>query len=498
MTKILIAECKQEVATFNPQPSGYDDFTIRHQDEFLRYHRSIRYEVAGALQVFDRVPGLEIIPTYSALATTSGGTLKAEAWQRIASEFLSAVRAAPKVDAVYFVLHGAMASEQECDPEGYLLAETRKIVGDNIPIVASFDLHGILTNRILEASDAIVSFHTYPHVDFYETGERAARVLLRILQGAKPVTAKVDLPALVRGDELITDKGSIRESIQLAQAAERRADGLSAGVFIGNPFTDVPELGSYAFVTLDGSPEEAKRLAVEMAENFWSHHEKMRVSLTSLDDMAAQALAHKGGTLILVDAADATSSGACGDSNVIVRRLLEAGYRGTVLAPLVDPPAVREAFASGVGATISVPVGGVLDVARFKPLRIEAKVRLLSDGEMWSESFGGRWNAGPTAVLEAGNVTWVVSTRAVSLYDRTLFLSHGQNPRNFDVVVVKSPHCQHEMYEAWCAKMIHVDAPGASSANLRSLGHVRCRRPIFPLDDQVPFSAHAQVFRRSR
>lgn len=495
MTKILIAECKQEVATFNPQPSGYDDFTIRHKEELLHYHKSIRYEVAGALDVFDKVAGVEIVPTYSALATTSGGILASAAWQRIATEFLSAIRAAPKVDAIYFVLHGAMACEQEFDPEGYLIAETRKIVGTEIPIVASFDLHGILTERILRKSDAIVTFHTYPHVDFYETGARAAKVLLRILRGARPVTAKVDLPALVRGDELITEKGLIRESIQLAKAAEGRPDGLSAGVFIGNPFTDVPELGSYAFVTLDGSPEAAAQLAVEMAENFWSHHEKMQVPLISLDAMAAEALAHTKGTLVLVDAADATSSGACGDSNAIVRRLIEAGYRGTLLAPLVDAPAARQAFAAGVGARICVQVGGTLDSARFKPLQMEVIVRLLSDGEMWSESFGGRWNAGPTAVLQAENVTLVVSSRAVSLYDRTLFLSHGQNPRNFDAVVVKSPHCQYDMYEAWCTKMIHVDAPGASSANLRSLGHVRCRRPIFPLDAKVPFRAQPKIFR---
>jgi microcystin degradation protein MlrC len=102
------------------------------------------------------------------------------------------------------------------------------------------------------------------------------------------------------------------------------------------------------------------------------------------------------------------------------------------------------------------------------------------------------------AVLEAGNVTWVVGSRAVSLYDRSFFLAHGQDPRRFDAVVIKSPHCQHHMYAAWCARMIDIDAPGSSSANLLSLGHVHCPRPIFPLDPDVPFTPTARVFARRR
>jgi len=150
---------------------------------------------------FDAAPYVEVVPAYSAFFITSGGTLAQPAWERIAQEFLDSIRAAPAVDAVYFCMHGAMASEEEPDPEGWLLAETRKILGATIPIVVSLDLHGILTDRMIEHSDAIVAYHTYPHVDFFETGQRAARLLLRIVAGGvKPVTAKVAIPALVRGE----------------------------------------------------------------------------------------------------------------------------------------------------------------------------------------------------------------------------------------------------------------------------------------------------------
>lgn len=239
MPRILIAECKQEVSTFNPHLSTYADFGIRTGHALLQYHRTVRNEVGGALEVLESEPDVECVPAYSAFFITSGGTLAKPDWERIAHEFLEQIRQAPAVDGVYFCMHGAMASEQELDPEGWLLAESRRLLGEKVPIVVSLDLHGIPTDRMWEHSDAIVAYHTYPHVDFFETGQRAARLLLRIVRGeVRPVTAKVAIPALVRGDELITTTGSFGGCIRMAQGAESTAPGLSAGMFIGNPFTD--------------------------------------------------------------------------------------------------------------------------------------------------------------------------------------------------------------------------------------------------------------------
>jgi len=501
MPRILIAECKQEVSTFNPHLSGYEDFGIRYGDDLLAYHRTVRNEIGGAIEVFEQA-GAEIVPAYSAFFITSGGTLAEPAWQRIAEEFLDSIarviRSPESVDAIYFCMHGAMASQQQHDPEGWLLAETRKLVGERIPIVVSLDLHGVLTDQILQHSDAVVVYHTYPHVDFFETGQRAARLLLRIQAGeVRPVTAKVAIPALVRGDELITATGKFGEAIRLAQQVEDSPLGLSAGMLIGNPFTDVPALQSYSLVVTDNDPELARREALRIAENFWSHHESMRVPLVSLPEMSAQLLEGIAGTTALVDAADATSSGASGDSNAILRELIRAGYSGRTLLPIVDAPAVQQAIAAGIGGTISTAIGGTLDPDRFTPLELTAKVKLLSDGEFRSESFGELWQAGPTAVLQSGPFTLVVSSRAVNLYDRSFFLAHGQDPRTFDAVVVKSPHCQPHMYAQWCSRMILIDAPGSSSANLGYLGHSRCPRPIFPLDNNVEFVPRVELFRRS-
>lgn len=497
MSGVLIAEVKQEVSSFNPVPSRYGDFVVLLGAEIIARHWGSRSEIGGALPVFEAKRGVELVPTYSARAITSGGTLRAADFARIAGEFRDALRAAPLPDGCYFSLHGAMAAEGEEDPEGFLLSEARKILGETVPFVVSLDLHGILTDRMLEQSDAVVVYHTYPHVDFASTGERAARLLLRIMAGeVDPVTATVRVPALVRGDELITATGRIRHVIEAAKAIEASPGGLSAGMFWGNPFTDVPDLRSNSLVVTDGDADRAAREAVRLASLFWEHHETMRQSLVSLEEAVRLTLAETGGTVILMDAADAPSSGASGDSNAVLRALLEAGHQGSILAPVVDPGAVEAAFAAGVGGTVRTTVGAALDPRRFRPLPVEARVRLLGDGEYRGEA-GGRTSAGRTAVLQAGNATLVVTTRPVSLHDRGLFWAHGQDPRRFDAVVVKCPHCEPQMFAAWCARLLNVDAPGSTSANLLSLGHTRCARPVFPLDEGVTFDSAPRIFRRS-
>lgn len=499
MPRILIAECKQEVSTFNPVLSGYEDFLVRRGAEILRYHRGVHSEMGGALSVFDSHSDVVLLPAYSAHFITSGGTLSDAGFRRISTELLASVASAQAVDGVYFALHGAMATPTEGDPEGFLLAELRKVLGEQVPIVISLDLHGILTDRMLEHCDAAVAFHTYPHVDFFSTGERAARLLLRILAGqARPVTAKVRIPALVRGDELITETGSIRHAVQAAQAAEQGSGGLSAALMWGNPFTDVPALASNSFVVTNHDPDLAMRQAILIANLFWEHHHRMRVPLTSLADAARLAAANQSGTVVLVDAADATSSGASGDSNAILRALVDIGYAGKALIPIVDPEAAAAAFAAGVGNRVKVSVGGGLDRQRFTPLPLEGRVRLLSDGSFQSETTRELWQAGKTAVIESGPFTLIVTSRAVSLYDRALFLAHGQDPRRFSAVVVKSPHCEPHMFKAWAALYLDVDAPGSTSANLLNLGHQRCARPIFPLDPHVTFTPIAQLFQRPR
>jgi microcystin degradation protein MlrC len=493
--RILIAQCKQEISSFNPLPSEYDSFHFERGDEMLA-QQGLNTSLGGALPVL-RDARCEPVFAMGASAG-SAGILSAAGWKKLSTELLSSIETAARggVDGMYFLLHGAMGAEGELDPEGYLLTETRRIVGRDVPIVISLDLHGIMTDRMLRQIDGFAIYHTYPHVDFADTGERAARYLVRLLDGGvKPVFARVTIPALVRGDELVTKSGCYGDLIREAQRLERDGTALAAGIMIGNPFTDVPELCTQVLIATDGAEATAKREALRLAEEFWALRHRMQGKLLPIDRCVAQA-ATIPGPVIFTDAADATSSGATGDSNLILRALRDAGYPKRVLAPIVDAPAAAAAHRAGVGATITVPLGGSIDRARFEPMQVTARVKLLSDGHARLETMGVALDGGPTAVLEWGRTTVVVMSRTASLFDRAFFYANGLDPRDFDLIVVKSPHCEYHMFDEWVDKNFNVDVPGATSANLRSLGHTICARPMFPLDDGVEFSPQATIYRR--
>ncbi|MCH2375459.1 MAG: M81 family metallopeptidase, partial [Planctomycetes bacterium] len=245
--RVLLAELKQETATFNPVPTSYDDFQVVSGADVLTTFRGTKTEAAGALDVFEAEDDIEVVPTMSAWAV-SGGPIRDSDLDRLIDGILQRARENSDVDGAYFVLHGAMAGETERDPEGRVLAGLREILPDK-PIVASLDLHAILTDRMVDAADLLVPYHTYPHSDHYETGERAARNLTRLLEGTvSPTVARVRIPMLVRGDELLTATGKFGEAIEFCQDVESTPSGLAAGVIIGNPFTDVPDLCSNVIV----------------------------------------------------------------------------------------------------------------------------------------------------------------------------------------------------------------------------------------------------------
>jgi microcystin degradation protein MlrC len=245
-------------------------------------------------------------------------------------------------------------------------------------------------------------------------------------------------------------------------------------------------------VVTDGDPDLAESQVREQAAGFWEHRADIQARLIGLDEAIAAANALDG-TVIFTDAADATSSGATGDSNLIVKGLIEQGYRGRVLAPLTDAPAVEQAFRVGVGGTGTFTVGGSLD-PRFAPLAVEGRVAMLSDGRYTLESWRTPEIGGHCAVIEAGNVTLVLSSRPVQLFDRSLFLAHGRDPRDFDLVVVKSPHTQKQFFEAYAVRNFNIDVAGSTSANLPTLGHTRCARPIYPLEPDTTFTPKIEIY----
>jgi microcystin degradation protein MlrC len=488
MKRVLMAVFKQEVGSFNPKPTQYDDFEIRRGAALIGDLRHTNTTTDGVIQVFTEHGGIEMVPTYAAWARTTGGLVVQADLDRLIDELLAEVRSTSAIDGACISMHGAMAGEKEGDPEGRVLAGIRAHIGD-VPLVVNLDLHGVISQRMVDAADALVLLHTYPHVDMRQTGRRSANVLLDIMDGAaKPTSARVQIPLLARGDQLITATGKFGEALKICQEIEASEGGLAAGVNIGNPFTDTPDLQSNIFVTTDNDPARAEREALRLARFMWQHRPLFVADLTPL--AAAVRLAEEtDGLTVFSDAADSTASGASGDSNAIFRGLLDHNYSKKALLPLVDAPAVAKAHAAGAGATLTLDLGGSIDPSRFTPLSLEVYVQTLSDGNFTYEG-GLPADAGRTAVLIYQNHAILATERIASSVGLRLFQAHGLEPTEFDLVVCKSPNGFRVHYEALAARIVPVDVPGSTSANLKTLPYEQCVRPIFPLDEAVvpPFS----------
>jgi microcystin degradation protein MlrC len=498
--RILLAAFIQETSSFNPVLTGLADFQVCTGADIRRVLGSTATEVGGALSVFDEAE-VDTLPAMVAWSGSGGPVAEAEL-QELLNSFDDAIAqaVADGCDGVCLLLHGAMSGQQEMDPEGALLQRVRRHVGDDVPVVLSMDLHGILTDRMVSGSEAILPFHTYPHTDHRQTGQRAARVLLRLLGGAQARTVRIRLPMLVRGDELLTATGIFGEAIRRCQRFEDDPRGLAAGVLIGNPFTDVPDLRSNVVLTVDTSagPDAeawARSEALAIATFLWTRRSQLQAPLTSLTEAIRLARSTEG-LCVFSDAADATSSGASGDSNHILRGLVEDAFPGRALITIVDAPAVAAAISAGVGTRTTVLLGGSLDPARHPPLQIQAYVQSIGDGEFTYEdgtlAHGGRAavlviNGGPGVGGPGLHV--LVTERHVHVMGRRLFLAHGLDPESFDLVSMKSPNGFRVHFESIAARIVPVDVPGSTSANLHSLPYQRCPRPIFPLDPENEVSA---------
>lgn len=484
MTRVAIAEIKQETATFNPAPTRYEAFQTHFGEEMLTALRGTRTEVAGALDTLDAAGGVDILPGLAAWSV-SGGRIPTADLDRLTNEFVDSIlQHADRADGVYLCMHGAMAGETEGDPEGRALERIRQGMGSK-PIVVSLDLHAVISARLVRDADVIVPYHTYPHVDQYETGQRAANCLIGLLRGGwRPTTARVELPMLVRGDELLTDSGRFGEAIRMCQEVEVSPEGIAAGVIIGNAFTDVPDLQSNVLVTTNNAPDLARQKAERIGRFMWEHRREFVAELTPLAEAIALA-SETDGLTIFSDAADATASGASGDSNAILRGLIEAQFERSAVIPIVDAPAAAAAHAAGVGADITVTLGGTLDPGRFQPLQASVRVEALMDGSFGYEN-GTRGDGGATAVLRLGTLKILVVSRPVFFVGQQVYQEHGLDPREFDLVVVKSPNGFRPYFESIAARIVPVDVPGSTSANLLSLPFAHCVRPIFPLDSNVP------------
>ena len=490
--RIALGGITHEANSFCPHAADLSDFEGRQLlrgDEMLSNWRATRTEQAGALSILTEVPGCEIIATLLARALSTA-PIREETYRSLLAELLAAIQAALPLDGVLLVLHGAMMSEAENDATGELLRQVRALVGDDVPIVGTLDLHANITQRMVREATALIGYHTAPHIDMFEAGQKAARVLTATIAGALRPTAVVErLPMILPPENSTHATGPLSEVIGMALELEQTGEIVHAGVYPVQPWMDTPDLASSIVVITDGDATKARLLARKLADEFWARRKDFDPELIAPGEAIRQALARESGTVIFCDSADATTSGSTGDSTAILAALLRAAPQSEMaLVNIVDAPAVAQAIAAGVGAEVTVQVGGKLAPGYFAPVTFTGCVRTISDGTFVFKGPGMQGvphHMGRTVVLARGGIRLVVMERGVSQWDPQLYRSLGLEPEDARIVQVKSPRAFRAAYEGIYDAVILIEAPGAASPKLTALPWQHIGRPIYPLDPEV-------------
>ena len=485
--RLVIAMMKHETNTFSPVKTDWQRF--RDWGAYLGPEARRAYEGTGmpigAYLELAREIGAEVATPVAAEAMPSG-PVAAEAYELMSSAILDAVRQG--CDAAMLDLHGAMVAATTPDGEGTLLERIRAIAPD-LPIAVTCDLHANLTERMVRHCTALIGYKTYPHVDMYAVGEQVGRILLRAMKGEiRPVMGWARRPLLAQTLRMGTDDEPMRTLIAHARAEEQRGL-LAATVFGGFPLADFADAGMSAICIADGDPAAARAASERLMEAAWQRREDFLYRPEPLEQAVARAKVLEQGPVLLLDHADNVGSGGTQDVMTVLREVMRQGLEDVAVAAVFDPEAVRKMAAAGVGATVTLPLGGRSDMPaidrRGEPLTVTGRVRTISDGEWIVRGpmyTGVKVSMGPSAVLDTGKVEIVVVSRHHEPWDQGVFLSLGIDPKTKRYLLLKSRIHYRAGFAPLARATITLDGEGVTTSNNDRLRFQHVRRPIFPLD----------------
>ena len=490
--RIGIARIAQETNTFSPILTDLETiraFGVAHGQEVLKVSGWSKY-VEGFLDV---VGDEEIVGITQAQAMPAG-YLTEEAMNTILEWFTEDLRKALPLDGLLLSLHGAFAGIADPDVEGLVLQRAREIVGQDVIIGASMDLHANITRRKIENADVIDGLHTHPHVDSRQTGQRVAEVLLAALRGeVRPVISAVKIPMITPAETQLTAEYPMKELIALTRRQEEEEGVLLSSIFAVQPWMDIPEMGWCSVAVTDGDRALADRLTRELADIAWSQREEYTQPCPTYLEALDEAFSTDAHPIVISDFADLMTGGGTGDSTWYLKEFLARSPEESCYLTMVDPEAVKEMAESGEGAEITLMLGGKQDSIYSNPVEVAGEVlRVLppSPERELPQSMG------LTAVLKVGNIYVVVFERLGPGSNPIIYSGAGLDPSKAKVLIAKSVVDFREGYKDVAQRFLLGEAPGLAPSNLRSLRWKNVPRPIFPLDEKMSWhSAEAAVYR---
>ena len=487
--KIVIAQMKHETNTFSPVPTPIERFAKGtplplEGEAAVKALRGTGSGIGAFIELAQKAGAQIVLPV--AGSAWPSGPVEDAAFEYMAGRICAAV--AQGCDAILLDLHGAMVTRSFDDGEGELLSRVRRLA-PKTPIGVALDMHTNLYPAIVENADVIAGYQTYPHVDVYETGLRAGRALLSMLEAkARPAMAwgqKPMLPHVMRQSSLDTPNREIQ-----ARCREMEKQGaLCASLFVGFPHADIVNAGLSAVVVTDNDPALAQKLCDELLDMAWKDRAKWVYEVEPLAQSFARAKALDARPVVLLDHYDNAASGGTMDTMAVLGGILEAQLEDVAVFAIYDPAAVKTMQAAGVGAKVTLALGGKLAMPSLglegQPLEVTGTVKNLSNGQYRNRgpmSKGVLMDMGPTAVLDTGRVEIVVISRQQEPNDLECFVSQGIDPARKRYLMLKSRVHWRAGFGDLARATVECAGVGVCTSDYSVLDFKRVRRPIYPLD----------------
>ncbi|WP_031466365.1 M81 family metallopeptidase [Sciscionella sediminilitoris] len=474
LPRIAIAGIAIESSTFSPHRATMDDFLTQRGAELLD-----RYPFLGAED--ELRTRAEWVPILRA-TSLPGGAVTPETYESLTEEILSGLREAGPLDGLFFDIHGAMSVVGRTDVEADLIERIRAVIGSDVLVSASMDLHGNVSRRLASALDLLTAYRKAPHTDAWQTRERAVRNLLdRLADGGKPLMSWTQVPVLLPGEKTSTRIEPAKSVYARIDEIEQLPGVLDAALLVGYAWADEPRCQASVIVTGDDEAVITEQTRL-LAEAYWQARAEFAfvAPAEGLERCLETAAASTARPYFISDSGDNPTAGGAGDVSATLATLLATpsvvdSPNGTIYAAITDPDAVAAAVAAGVGETVTVEIGGRIDTIH-PPVRMTARVAAIDAEDPV---------AGTAVVFADRGLRVIVTARRKPYHLESDFTALGLDPRSADLVVVKIGYLEPELY-AMAADWMLALTKGGVDQDLLRLGHRAIERPMFPFDESMP------------
>jgi microcystin degradation protein MlrC len=486
--KIVLAMMMHETNTFSPVPTPLESFRPLAGEAAIAELKDTNTQFGGFLDI-GRREDAEIVVPFAGGAHPSGH-VERRAYEEMCDAIVGGIRGG--CDAAFLALHGAMVAEHVDDGEGELLRRIRA-VAPRLPIAVGLDFHAQMTAAMIDHATVVTGYCTYPHIDMAETAQRAGRTLIRALNGeVKPAMVWGLRPMLTSTLEHTPSRQPMKDVMAMAMEAERTGAVLNASVFGGFPQSDIPHLSLSSVVVCDGRTDQGQALLDRMLAMAWERRAAFLYMGAPLASQVARARTLGDGPIVLVDHGDNTASGGTQDVMSVVAEVIKQGLDDVVAGPICDPAAVARIVAAGTAASVSLDVGGRIDMPQLnlkgRPLPVSGKIARITDGEFTVTgpmATGTRVRMGRTAVIDTGAMQLVVSERRAEPFDLGVFTHAGIDPRRKRYVLIKSRQHFRAGFEPIARHIVLCDGDGVTSSDLALFDYKKRRRPLYPFEANI-------------